>query len=89
MSANPTTPNSPAGAGSSPSPLFALAVLLMAGCDAQPSSEVTVARSQRLVMGDSPTNGMEIKVVVLDGNEYYATRTHAGYWTLCPKLPPK
>jgi hypothetical protein len=40
-------------------------------------------------MGDSPTNGMEIKVVVLDGNEYYATRTHAGYWTLCPKLPPK
>jgi hypothetical protein len=89
MSANIATPNSPAGAGSSPSLLFALAALLLAGCDAQPSSEVTVARSERLAMGGSPTNGMEIKVVVLDGNEYYATRTHAGYWTLCPKLPPK
>ena len=70
--------------------LFALAVVLaLCGCDAQPSAEVKVATSERIVMGGSATNGMEIKVVVLDGNEYYATKTHAGYWTLCPKLPPK
>ena len=32
---------------------------------------------------------MEIRVIKLDGNEYYATRTTHGYWALCPKLPAK
>lgn len=69
--------------------LFALVAVMLAGCDAQPSAEVKVSKSERIVMGGPASNGMEIKVVVLDGNEYYATKTHAGYWTLCPKLPPK
>lgn len=29
------------------------------------------------------------QTVVIDGNEYYATRTKDGWYTLCPKLPPK
>jgi len=31
---------------------------------------------------------MTLQVIVLDGNEYYATRVRDG-WTLCPKLPIK
>lgn len=29
------------------------------------------------------------KVVVIEGNEYFACRTYQGYWVLCPKLPAK
>jgi hypothetical protein len=30
-----------------------------------------------------------VQTIVLDGNEYYATRSYRGGWSLCLKAPPK
>lgn len=35
-----------------------------------------------------PNGNLSVYTVIIDGNEYYATRVHHG-WTLCPKLPRK
>jgi hypothetical protein len=64
-----------------------IVILSLVGCGPV-SSEVKTQSAKRIRVTET-SREMQIKVIVLDGNEYYATPTHAGYWTLCPKLPPK
>jgi hypothetical protein len=66
--------------------LFALVMALgCAGCH-EKSPEM---KGDVKVLHPDETGYLQVRTVVLDGNEYYATRTHGGNWTLCPKLPPK
>ncbi len=37
----------------------------------------------------SGDGGLRIKTVMIEGNEYFATKVGDDHWALCPKLPPK
>lgn len=66
--------------------LLIIATLCFVGC-APADSSVKTPNWHSIQMG----GGMDVtyKIVVIDGNEYFATRTTHGYITLCPRLPPK
>ncbi len=53
-----------------------------------PDSAV-VPNSGRSIIMDETGSFMGLKVIILDGNEYYATKSAEGYWNLCPKLSTK
>jgi hypothetical protein len=61
-----------------------LAALFISACEKSPEVQDD---EREYSMGND--GGIVVRTVVIDGNEYYTSRTTHGYWALCPKLPPK
>jgi hypothetical protein len=71
--------------------LSSILVITMTSCvpeNAQPTDAMDDP-TQHLQVGQRASDTIDYKIVVIDGNEYFACRTHLDYWVLCPKLPPK
>jgi hypothetical protein len=70
--------------------ILLLVSLFFLGCS-KPASPEVKGENQEISLGSEHgiQGSIKIKVVVLDGNEYYATKAHGGWYSLCPKLPPK
>jgi len=63
----------------------ALLTFSLLGCD-NPVDKSVKTNFDFVNMGTAVR--LQYKVVVLDGNEYYATAVQGG-WNLCPKLPAR
>lgn len=73
---------------------FILAILaLVAAVSCSPDAPKANSYDEPLnrlgVVGGVGDNCVVYKVVVIDGNEYFACKTYGCYWVLCPKLPAK
>ena len=55
---------------------------------AQPTAAVGGDVEYHIIMS-SIASAVEYRIVIIDGEEYLATESYRGYWSLCPKIKTK
>lgn len=67
--------------------LIILSLLIFSGCSKEKAVLTTDIKTLQMVKDGGGT--ITYVTVVVDGNEYYASRAYGQRWILCPKLSPK
>jgi hypothetical protein len=75
---------------------IAIAGFCLVSCEVKPRKDFVQEPATLAVGGDveyeimmGPRgSSIEYRIVIIDGQEYFATETTRGYWSLCPKIKP-